>query len=66
MRSTREFKEAFEEMASINLVSSSFIRESTSSCSFMVFLDLESDDGGAIACKREKEKNNMDGKTGPT
>jgi len=62
VRSARVFKEAFEEMASINLLSSSLIRESSSSCSFILFLDPESDDGGAIECKREK----MDGKRGPT
>jgi hypothetical protein len=61
VRSAREFKEAFEEMASINLLSSSFIRESSPSCSFILFLDLESDDGGAIG----KKKKNMDGESGP-
>jgi hypothetical protein len=48
MRSARGFKEAFEEMASVNLFSSSLICEPSSSCSFILFLDLESDDGGAI------------------
>jgi len=53
MRSAREFKEAFEEMDSVSLFSSSFMYES--SCSFVLFLDPESD-GGTIAKEREKKK----------
>jgi len=53
MRSAREFKEAFEEMASVSLFSSPFICESWSSCSFILFLDPESDDGGTIAKEKK-------------
>ena len=53
VRSARKFKEVFEEMASINLLSSSFIRESSSSCSFILFLDPESDDGRAMQKRKD-------------
>ena len=54
MRSARGFKEAFEDMASVNLFSSSLIREPSSSCSLILFLEPESDDGGAMnKCGRE-------------
>jgi len=61
VRSARKFKEVFEEMVSINLLSSSFIRESSSSCSFILFfLDPESDDGGAMQKRKYGRKTRAD------